>query len=62
MILSMSTTESKPKRQPLVIHFRADDRKRLRAIAEKKDRSMSNMAAEFIREGMARAEQNIQPS
>jgi len=53
----MTTSDSKPKRQPLIVHFRTDDRLRLRTVAEQTQRSMSNLAAEFIRDGIARLEQ-----
>lgn len=53
----MTTSDSKPKRTPLIVHFREDDRQRLRAVAENTQRSMSNLAAEFIRDGIARLEQ-----
>lgn len=53
----MTTSDSKPKRTPLIVHFRTDDRQRLRNVAEITQRSMSNLAAEFIRDGITKLEQ-----
>ena len=56
----MKTSDSKPKRLPLIVHFLANDRQRLRAAAESADRSMSNLAAGLIRDGLDKIEQQRQ--
>lgn len=49
----MSQTNSKPERYaPLLVHFVGKDKERLKQLAEIEGRSLSNMAAKFIRDGM----------
>lgn len=49
----MSEVNSKPNnKNPLIIHFVGDEKERLRKLAALEQRSLSNLAGKFIRDGM----------
>ncbi|SCX40529.1 hypothetical protein [Nitrosospira sp. Nsp1] len=54
----MSPGNSKPSKDgPLIVHFLGEDKERLRRLAAREHRSLSNMAAKLLRDGMDRLEQ-----
>ncbi|SEO64833.1 hypothetical protein [Nitrosovibrio sp. Nv6] len=62
----MSQVNSKRRDPPLLVHFLGNDKARLKKLAEREHRSLSNMAAKLLRDGMdelerqpAQAEQTV---
>lgn len=45
------------KEGPLLVHFLGNDKERLRRLAEREHRSLSNMAAKLLRDSMDKLEQ-----